>query len=186
MNFRIIPSFENYIISEDGQVYNTLTKKYISQHLTKDKYLQCNLRKNSKGYQFKIHRLVAFAFIGPIPENYEVDHNDQNTFNNHYTNLRYVTRQDNCRNRKTQFGYEMNFTEDISEECIQFKQYNQHEFEHIYLNPYTFEMYSKNGNHYRIVEQRIKSDTKQTIYCLTNIQGKRVNVFLNVLKNMYK
>lgn len=50
-------------------------------------YLTCDLRKNSKGKNAKVHRLVAEAFI-PNPNNLpQVNHRDEDKTNNHVENL---------------------------------------------------------------------------------------------------
>lgn len=59
-------------------------------------YLKIQLSKNSKPKNFFIHRLVAEAFI-PNPNNYkEVNHIDENTFNNSSDNLEWCDRQYNA------------------------------------------------------------------------------------------
>lgn len=59
------------------------------------------LNKNGESKNYKIHRLVAEAFV-PNPENKpEVDHIDTNKRNNMVENLRWVTRQENCDNPRT-------------------------------------------------------------------------------------
>lgn len=57
-----------------------------------------NLRKYGGIKQWKVHRLVAAAFIGPCPDDHEVCHNDGNNQNNHADNLRYDTHQSNYQN----------------------------------------------------------------------------------------
>lgn len=47
--------------------------------------------------RMKVHRLVAAAFIGPIPEKMDVNHIDGNKLNNCVENLEYLTRSDNHR-----------------------------------------------------------------------------------------
>lgn len=44
-----------------------------------------------------VHRLVAEAWIGSIPEGYEVNHKDANKWNNKVSNLEIVTKSENIR-----------------------------------------------------------------------------------------
>ena len=65
----------------------------------------------SKGYKsttVATGRLIYAYFVGDIPEGYEVDHIDNNPFNNYYNpddpndprnNLRLLTKQENLRKR---------------------------------------------------------------------------------------
>ena len=46
---------------------------------------------------FKIHELIARAFLGSRPRNHDVDHIDGDKLNNAPSNLRYVTRSQNLR-----------------------------------------------------------------------------------------
>lgn len=53
----------------------------------------CNGSKE-RSYPY-IHRLVAEAFIGPVPPNQEVNHKDGDKSHNNISNLEYVTRREN-------------------------------------------------------------------------------------------
>jgi hypothetical protein len=46
-----------------------------------------------------IHRLVLYAFVGPLPEGMEACHNDGNPANNRVENLRWDTRKSNVADR---------------------------------------------------------------------------------------
>ena len=82
-----IKGFENkYTIFDDGRVYSKITKKFLKPHLNNG-YLTVEL--GSKEY--KIHRLLAIAFI-PNPNNYNVvHHRDENKLNNSLDNLEWTT-----------------------------------------------------------------------------------------------
>ena len=77
-----------YQISETGQVYNTLTNKYITVTYKKEKrstykraYISLSINKKQKW--FTLARLVAQLYV-PNPNNYkQVNHIDGNPLNNH-------------------------------------------------------------------------------------------------------
>jgi len=103
--WKSIREFETrYEVNEYGSVRNSSTKQELTSSLDSDGYLQIGIRKlgDRKKLWFKIHRLVSLHFVD-LPENYQtlqIDHIDRNKLNNHYTNLRWVTSQENCDNRK--------------------------------------------------------------------------------------
>jgi hypothetical protein len=55
------------------------------------------MQKNVNLKKFKVHDLIAGAFLGEKPENYDVDHINGNRADNRPSNLRYVTRSENLR-----------------------------------------------------------------------------------------
>lgn len=84
-----------YKISSLGRVSTTKRKgtnqHVISQHDDRHGYLQVQLFKHGVGKRFKIHRLIAQAFI-PNPENKPtVDHINRNRRDNSIGNLRWAT-----------------------------------------------------------------------------------------------
>lgn len=91
-----IKGFENYKISNDGEVMNGEGKK-LKPFKTNSGYLQIHLFKDGKRYKKYIHRLVAEYFvIRPRSILYnEVNHIDGNKKNNSANNLEWVTRSEN-------------------------------------------------------------------------------------------
>ena len=79
----------------------TIHEKIIKQRINKKRhgYCELSLHKNGKEKRFKVHRLVAEAFI-PNPNNLpEVNHIDGNKENNTLSNLEWVTSSENQKHR---------------------------------------------------------------------------------------
>ncbi|WP_197062485.1 HNH endonuclease signature motif containing protein [Cedecea neteri] len=95
--WEIYPKNNRYIVSEYGEIYTTIGKgRILKPSVMKSGYIRYNLE---NGHEY-IHRIVSFTFWGDQTEDgLEVDHIDRNKSNNHYTNLRWVTRKENCNNR---------------------------------------------------------------------------------------
>lgn len=93
---------ERYQISDDGFVRNVKNLTILTNSTDVDGYPQIGIRKagDRKKYWFKIHRLVAMAFVENDSNGIQIDHIDRNKLNNNYQNLRWVTCQENCDNRK--------------------------------------------------------------------------------------
>ena len=101
-----IDGFPNYLVSNLGNIYLYSDKglKLVPQRYNKDGYLRVALRINgcyrttgstinrgkTKTFHRSVHRLVAKAFLGPIPKGYQVDHINCHRDQNFVTNLRYV------------------------------------------------------------------------------------------------
>lgn len=93
--WKTIECYENYEISNLGRVKNK-KKNYSLKPLNLNGYLVVCLCKNGKQKLFRIHRLVAFAFL-PNPNNYPfVNHKDEDKTNNHVNNLEWCTAKYNC------------------------------------------------------------------------------------------
>jgi hypothetical protein len=91
----------NYSISSFGRVRNDKTGRILKGSANSCGYLQVQLYKEEKKQKPLIHRLMAPFLDNPY--NYsEIDHIDQNKSNNHISNLRFVTRSENCRNKSKQ------------------------------------------------------------------------------------
>ena len=63
-------------------------------------YRTVRLTKDGKGKSFKVHKLVATAFLGPCPEGKQVLHGIAGQLNNSVENLRYGTQSENEHDKK--------------------------------------------------------------------------------------
>ena len=62
----------------------------------KGRYLLIGLRRPGGGQcTTRVHRLVATAFLGPLPEGHETNHKDGDKANNRAGNLEYLTNSEN-------------------------------------------------------------------------------------------
>lgn len=86
-----------YAITSCGKVWSYRRKKFLSPVKNNDGYLHVHLCKDGKPKDFKIHRLVAEAYI-PNPDNLkDVDHINGNKEHNYINNLQWMTHEDNVR-----------------------------------------------------------------------------------------
>ncbi len=90
-----------YSVSSFGRIRRDKTgkeaypRKILKQMLDKKGYPRLGLCKNGIQKGFKIHRLVARAFLGKCPKEKQVNHRDCNKLNNYVSNLEYVTNKEN-------------------------------------------------------------------------------------------
>lgn len=86
-----------YLVSENGQIYSTKTNSYLIPAIGTDGRYQVCLSINGKSITEKVHIIVYTTYVGKIPENFTIDHIDENFYNNYYKNLEAVTRSENTK-----------------------------------------------------------------------------------------
>lgn len=96
--FKNITGFENYSISNFGNVANVKTGRILKPSINENGYNKITLSLNNQKHTKKIHRLVAEAFIENPNNKPCVDHIDNNQLNNHIDNLRWTTISENNMN----------------------------------------------------------------------------------------
>ncbi len=101
MIWKAIPGFYPYQVSDHGVV-----KSFLSIHGPKllkprkiGNYFYVSLRHNNMTYTKSVHSLVLLAHVGECPEDHECRHLSGDSEDNHLTNLKYGTRQDNVQDK---------------------------------------------------------------------------------------
>jgi len=93
--FKQIKNYENYSVSNYGKIRNDKTGRILKPQKNTCGYLFVVLYENGVCKNYRIHRLVALAFI-PNPENKRtINHIDGIKINNEVTNLEWCTQKEN-------------------------------------------------------------------------------------------
>lgn len=87
---RLIPTFYGF---------RKTKVRILKTRLDKDGYVLVNLSKDKSQNTYKVHRLVAAAFIENKDIKPEVNHKDKNKSNNKIDNLEWVTAKENSTHR---------------------------------------------------------------------------------------
>jgi hypothetical protein len=86
-----------YTIEEDGMIWSKKKNTYLKPTRSFCGYLYVSIKCPDLSFgMIAIHRLVATKYIGHCPPELETSHKDGNKFNNHYSNLEYITHAENC------------------------------------------------------------------------------------------
>lgn len=95
--WRVIEGYENYAISNYGNVKNIKTNYQLKTRVNSyTGYVQIGVRKDGKAKTFNVHRLVALAFIQNPTNLPEVNHRDEDKTNNQVSNLEWCDREYNA------------------------------------------------------------------------------------------
>ena len=95
MRFEIIKGNEDYIIFENGSILNCVTDRFLTINNGEGFYKTVRLRKDGKPKTYKLHRLLAQAFLHKPEGKDHVNHKDGNKLNNSLSNLEWCTHQEN-------------------------------------------------------------------------------------------
>ena len=88
-----ITELPNYEISSHGSIRHIRNKKLLK--LYKNNYYQVSITVQGKSKAFKIHRLVAKAFLPNVENKPYVNHKDGSKLNNNLSNLEWCTAKEN-------------------------------------------------------------------------------------------
>ena len=93
--WRQIDHYPNYEVSTFGEVRNRTSSRILKQHVSKNGYSSIKLRNEQGSKGFRVHRLVAQAFIPNTLNKPCINHIDGNKRNNSSINLEWVTVKEN-------------------------------------------------------------------------------------------
>ena len=96
MRWSTIEGFENYRVSDTGLVKNDKGKS-LKPYDNGHGYKKVTLRKEGKNFKLYVHRLVALHFVEGFREGLTVDHLNCERDCNEWTNLQWVTMEENIR-----------------------------------------------------------------------------------------
>lgn len=114
--FVFIKGYENlYKINRRGEIFSCWYRKTMKPQMTEDGYLWIKLKKEGKDHKAYIHRLLSLQYIENIENLPEVDHIDRDKLNNNLTNLRWV-------NKTTQNRNKGNYKDNLTPEQLQARQ----------------------------------------------------------------
>lgn len=90
-----VVGYEEYFqISNHGRLLSKRTNKILKQRITKSGYCTVATKiggRSGKAHCFRVHRLVADAFLNKTDPDFVVNHIDGNKLNNHLSNLEWVS-----------------------------------------------------------------------------------------------
>ncbi len=98
--FKTIAEYENYEVSNMGNVRNKTFNRLLKPGINRYGYNFVSLSKSGIKITKMVHRLVAEAFINNPDVKDCIDHIDNNKLNNNLSNLRFATTKENAQNKK--------------------------------------------------------------------------------------
>ncbi len=94
---KVMDGYPNYIITNDGRVYNSQRNKYLVPAKAENGYMFISLSDGKKRKTLSIHRLVALLYLDNPNNLPEVNHIDFDKTNNNVDNLEWISRSDNMK-----------------------------------------------------------------------------------------
>ena len=89
-----------YEISRIGSIRSVATKKLMTMQTTRRGYIRLTIiHDDGKRRPRSLHQLLALTYLPNPDEHKEIDHIDRNRSNNSISNLRWVSRAEQAKNR---------------------------------------------------------------------------------------
>lgn len=85
-----------YAVTSCGKIWSYVSNKFLRPCYDKNGYILVTLHKDKRLKTFKVHRLVAQAYISNPNNLPQINHKDENIRNNCVNNLEWCTSKYNC------------------------------------------------------------------------------------------
>lgn len=95
--WKTVIGFENYEISNLGNLRNKITGRYKKLSTNKEGYIRTSISNKEKVISIAVHRLVAIEFVENPEGKPLVNHKDSNRSNNKAENLEWATPSENAK-----------------------------------------------------------------------------------------
>jgi len=95
-NLGRVKALERKIIKQDGTIRDIRKEIILKIHISDYGYCRVMLSKNGVQNNYRVHRLVAIAFIENPKNKPQVNHIDHDKTNNKVENLEWVSNLENC------------------------------------------------------------------------------------------
>ncbi len=84
-----------YDATESGEIINIFTSRIMKQRINHNGYKEVSLVSGRRQFKYKVHRIIATKYIPNPDKKPFINHIDTIKVNNHYTNLEWVTTEEN-------------------------------------------------------------------------------------------
>ena len=172
-NYEIAKEVYPYVIRKKGT-----TRPIAISHDDKG-YEQIHLNRKT----YKLHKVIAAQYLDNPDNLPQIDHRSKIRDDNRVSNLRWVTKSDNDKNKTRYGGYDAIYVGELTDDAIVVDSYGTHELEFYYFDNDKFYYY--NGVAYR--ELHVGEDKRSGalyVYAI-DTNNKRTKIYLNKFKRDY-
>lgn len=86
--------YDNYELNTNGTIRNICTGRVLKTNLDNKGYEIVSLRNNNKPHTERVHKLMSDTFIGNIPNDIDIYHENSNRSDNRLSNLKYCSKSE--------------------------------------------------------------------------------------------